>query len=227
MSLSEPALGPVTFEYRSRSGTADEDDNTGDFDTTVGTVTIAAGETVASIAVDVSPDTTSEAAEEFHLVLTTTSAEIEGGRTGSIGTAIILDDDSGFGFFPEISIRNAEVLEGTFGVDNFMAFTVSLSAPYSNPVSIAFEALSGTAIVASDPDVANDTLVIPAGETTGHIIVRTVIDGDVEEDEKVILELSNPTNGVFSDGAATLQATGTILDDDTPAPAAGTPRLIV
>ncbi|MDW3222748.1 MAG: Calx-beta domain-containing protein [Paracoccaceae bacterium] len=222
--LSNPSEEEIVFDFTTVEGTATSN---ADFQGASGQVTFAAGQTVASVAVDVFGDTASEQMESFQLVLTTASPEIEGGQTGVAATATLLDDDTALGLAPEISLRAGEIVEGNNGFDNFLTFTITLSEPSTSPVSFSYEALSGTAIVSTDFDVTANTLTIPAGLTTGQIFVRTVADNSPEEDETVVLELSNPTGALFAGGGATLSATGTILDDDTPAPVLGTPRVLV
>ena len=48
----------------------------------------------------------------------------------------------------------------------------------------------------------------------GYIDLTVEGDATDETDETVVLRLSNPVNVVFPGGAATLDATGTITDDD-------------
>ncbi|MEP1610625.1 MAG: Calx-beta domain-containing protein, partial [Roseobacter sp.] len=226
--LSRASDEEISFEYTTVQGSAKSNsDFAGASSAASAPLVFKPGQTVASVAVDIVTNGTSEASENFQLVLTTTSAEIEGGLTGVAGSATILDDDSGFGFFPEISISDGEIVEGTSNFDNLIAFTVSLASPSANPVSMVFEALSGTAIISTDFDPTTSTLTIPAGATTAQIFVRTVADNLEELNETVIVELTSPTNGVFAGGAATLQATGTIIDDDGQAQSPTAPRIIV
>ncbi len=222
--LSEPSGETIIFDYTTVEGTATSN---GDFRGASGQVTFAAGQTIASVAVDVFGDTASEQMESFQLVLTTNSPEIEGGQTGVVAKATLFDDDTALGLAPEISLTVGEIVEGSSGNDNFMTFLVTLSEPSTSPVSFSYEALSGTAIVSEDFDVNASTLTIPAGTTTGQIFVRTVADNTPEENETVVVELSNPTGAVFAGGGSTLSATGIIFDDDTPAAVLGTPRVLV
>ncbi|WP_187428407.1 hypothetical protein ROLI_038740 [Roseobacter fucihabitans] len=222
--LSNPSGEEIVFDFTTVEGTATSN---ADFRGLSGQVTFAAGQTVASVVVDVFGDTSSERMESFQLVLTTASPEIEGGQTGVAATATLLDDDTALGFAPEISLTAGDIVEGSSNNDTFLVFTVALSEASTSPVSFSYAALSGTAVVSDDFDVNASTFTIPAGTTTGQIFVRTVADNTPEEDETVVLELSNPTGAVFAGGGATLSATGTILDDDTPAPVLGTPRVTV
>src|SRR5262249_62109205 len=60
--------------------------------------------------------------------------------------------------------------EGNSGTTAFV-FTVSLSAPISQPVTVHYATADGSATAGSDYQAASDTLTIPASETTGPITV--------------------------------------------------------
>ncbi|HKA05799.1 MAG TPA: Calx-beta domain-containing protein, partial [Gemmataceae bacterium] len=112
---------------------------------------------------------------------------------------------------PGLSISDASVTEGNTGTVG-MVFTVTLSAPSTQPVTVNFATANGTA-GASDYVSASDTLTFAPGETSKTITVQVIGDVLNEANETFFVNLSSPVNATIADG----QGVGTILDDD-PAP---------
>jgi len=120
---------------------------------------------------------------------------------------------------PNISVQDARVAEPTSGTTN-MLFTVVLSAPapaggtsvdYATAVGGVNPATPGSDYTA----ITTTTLTFAAGQQIKTVAVTVSSDADnLETDETLLLNLSNPVNGTIVDG----QATGTI----TVANAAGT-----
>jgi hypothetical protein len=95
-------------------------------------------------------------------------------------------------------------------------FTLSLSAPSPQDVRVTFSTADGTATFGT-PAVSDDyqrrtnaTLTIPAGATSGTLIVRVNGDTAVEPDETFFVNLSAPVRATIADA----QGVATILDDD-------------
>jgi hypothetical protein len=110
---------------------------------------------------------------------------------------------------PKVAIGDVTVLEGNSGTTAFV-FTVSLSAPSSQAVSVNFATADGTATAGSDNQATSGTLTIPAGQTSGTITVLVNGDRLAEPNETFFVNLSNPTNATLADG----QGVGTIVDDE-------------
>ncbi len=111
--------------------------------------------------------------------------------------------------------------EGNSGTTPF-DFTVRLSAATTQPVTVQYQTVDGTATVANnDYQPLNTSLTIPAGATTGTITVSVVGDTLCEPDETFGVSLTSATNGTLG---STVSSTGTILNDDskTIAASAGT-----
>ncbi|SER06556.1 VCBS repeat-containing protein [Nitrosomonas sp. Nm51] len=207
VQLSEPSSNAITLNYTTSDGSALAGQ---DYQAQTGSVTFNPGETLKSVAVPIIGDTIAEANEFFNLVVTPTVA-IANGVDGAVGTAIIQDDDTST-TMPEISIAGTSAIE-----DGFLEFVVTLSEASLGEVRIPYRTLedAGTALGNfNDFDEVTNTLVIPAGQTSGTIFINTRADNFDEADESVVLELFEPVNGVFPDGVETLQATGIILDND-------------
>lgn len=113
--------------------------------------------------------------------------------------------------YTAIAVSNASVIEGNSGITN-MVFTVMLSSPSPDDVTVDFFVSDGTATTADNDYVTtNGTLWFPAGETTASVVVPVNGDTVIEPDETLFLTLTNATaGGVILDP----QATGTIINDD-------------
>lgn len=111
---------------------------------------------------------------------------------------------------PTLSIGDALMVEGNNG-QRLMRFTVRLSRPATAMVSFTATTVDVTASAGSDYVAWNRTENIPAGETTGDMIV-IAINGDTlkEGNERFVVNLSEAINAVIADG----QGTGLIIDDE-------------
>ena len=110
---------------------------------------------------------------------------------------------------PAISVADVTVTEGDAG-ETQMSFTVALSTPTINSVSVNYELVDGTATHGNDYDRVSGTLVIPPSTPFGRIFVT--IKGDVVSEgvETFLLRLSGAVNATIGDA----EATATIPDDD-------------
>ncbi|GEP54509.1 Calx-beta domain-containing protein [Reyranella soli] len=202
VTLSAAATGPVTVAYATSNGTASAGS---DYTAATGTVTFAAGETSKVINVQVAGDTAVEANETLTLTLSSPS-----GATIADGTAIgtITNDDTAP--LPTLAVADATVSEGNSGAKD-LAFTVSLSAAATGPVTVAYATSNGTATAGSDYAAATGTVTFAAGETSKVVHIQVSGDTAVEANETLTLTLSSPTGATIADGTAT----GTITNDDT------------
>jgi hypothetical protein len=114
---------------------------------------------------------------------------------------------------PDISITPVTLPEGNSGPNPFV-FTVTLSNPTIQPVTVDFFTQDGTAQAGSDYTAASGTILFNPGETQKTITVTVNGDTAPENDETFVVQLANPQNATL---AAPTNAVGTILDDDTPA----------
>ena len=110
---------------------------------------------------------------------------------------------------PTLSIDDVAMIEGD---SNFFQwdFTITLSAPSTQPISVTVTSQPGSA--ASNVDfVAGSVVVnIPAGRTSQTVGILVTGDTVVEGAENFVVNLSNPVNATIADG----QGVGTITDDD-------------
>ena len=114
-----------------------------------------------------------------------------------------------------LSIGSPSVAEGDSGTAD-LAFVVTLTGSTSQEVTVAY-ADRGTGTATSGTDytaVTAGTLTFAAGDTSKTVTVAVTGDTVDEPNETVVLRLSSATNASLSGGAATLDGTGTITDDD-------------
>ena len=98
--------------------------------------------------------------------------------------------------------------EGNSSTTKF-TFTVTLSTPVAQAVTVNYATQDGTATAGSDYTSLNGTLIFNPGETKKTITVAVIGDKTYENQETFTLRLSDPdTSEVVA------QATGTILNDD-------------
>ena len=211
VSLSRPAPEPFVVDYTTLDGSAVAGE---DYVATSGTLSFAQGQTVASVSVPVNGDTEIEPTEGFTLDFTAPSIVAQ----TSVGAAEILDDDAGRATgVPTVSIAGSSVTEGSTGSDPFyLQWTITLSEPAQEPVTVDYRFLSGTGQAGDDAYFWNSgsSVTFAAGETSKTVFYRVDADFSAEPDETIVLEAFSAEGAVLADGAPVLRSTGWILDDD-------------
>ncbi|MFO0915590.1 MAG: ELWxxDGT repeat protein [Pirellulales bacterium] len=111
---------------------------------------------------------------------------------------------------PTISISDTTVVEGHTGTRS-ATFTVSLSAPSTQTVTVNYSTADGTAIAPADYTAAASTMIqfLP-GETSKSVVILVQGDRVGESDEQFYVNLTGASNAVVFDG----QGTGSIVDDE-------------
>ena len=169
-----------------------------------GTATIAAGSTSTTITIAGIVDDSLDEANETVIITLSNPSNADPGTT-LVHTYTITDND------------NAPVVDfsGTSSSDaesvSSAALTVDLSAVSAKDVTVDY-AVTGTATGSgTDYTLANGTLTVNAGSSTGTINISSIIDDSIDEaNETVIVTLSNPSNATLGDDAHTY----TITDND-------------
>lgn len=177
-----------------------------DFTTTRGTLTFLPGTTTQTITVPIVGDTLFEPNEGFFVQLSEPVNALLAGPDRGLGT--ILNDDAPPPP-PELSIGDATVTEGDTSPTSAL-FTVTLSAPSTQVVTVYYDTFNSTATAGSDYTATNGSLTFLPGQTSQTISVP--IPGDLADDGDVtfFLRLRAPLNATIADG----QGVGTILDND-------------
>ena len=206
VTLSNPSSEPISFTYATSEGTATAD---ADYQSVRGrSVEIPAGETTLSIIIGVLGDLEVEDDETFFVDLSRpTNATIADNQ----GLGTILDNDEP----PSITIDDVSVLEPDPPLQVETGFTLTLSHPSSQLISVTFATSEGTATADVDYEsVSTITVLIPAGTITVSISVGVLGDLEDETDETFFVNLLQATNATIDDD----QGVGTILDNDEPPP---------
>ncbi len=116
-----------------------------------------------------------------------------------------------FGRGAAVSISDASVVEGDTGTAS-LQFTVSLSEPATNPVTVAVGTVNGTALAGNDfAPLEATSLTFAPGETSKIVTVNVLGDTMFESDEAFSAVISAET-GVIRDGTGI----GAIRNDDAP-----------
>lgn len=197
--LSAPVAHEVRVNYATANGTASSG---ADYVAASGTLVLAPGQTTGTISVLVIGDTRNETDETVLVNLSGASGAV---LADSQGSAVVTDDDP----LPTISVANANVAEGDNGSAT-LRFTVSLSAVSGRNVTVAYTTADGTARAAADYTAKSGALTFFSGTTQQTVSIALTGDSVPEDDETLLLTLSDPAGAVLVGGPAM----GTILDDD-------------
>jgi subtilisin family serine protease len=120
-------------------------------------------------------------------------------------------DDVNFGNkqVPQLFINDVSLIEGNVGKAN-ATFTVNLSAPSTNTVTVQYTTANGTAKAGEDYTTTSGTLTFNPGDISKAIAIPIIGNTISEPDETFFVNLSNPTKAIISDA----QGKGTILNND-------------
>ncbi|MXZ79979.1 MAG: hypothetical protein F4Z15_01090, partial [Gammaproteobacteria bacterium] len=216
VTLSTAASMPITVNYTTSVESGQTATSGTDFEAASGSVTIPAGKTSATISVSTIADTLVEGDETFTVTLSAPQdgfpSRISLNNSAASAEGTIENDDSA-----SLSTASASATEG-----NDLSFTVTLSAPVDRSVTVVYRTLvtaDQTATFTADVESASGALVIPAGETTGTVSLKTVDDSTVEGDETFTLDLIEsptvPFPAEVSLDSKKSSAVGTISDNDS------------
>jgi subtilisin-like proprotein convertase family protein len=203
LSTPDP-VNQVTVNYFTSNGTATAGV---DYQSAVGTVTFAPGQTTAQIDIAIIGDQVVESSSEtFGISLFGASGAL---ISRSFATGWILDDDD-LSSRPTIAISDALVLEGNSGTVN-ATFKVVISQPLPHDVAVSYMTVNGSATAGPDYEAKANQVVIPAGQTSATFNI--VVKGDTVKE-------GNETFRVMLTGASANVTAGrvigeaTIVDDD-------------
>ncbi len=216
VQLSGNPASTVTVDYATADGTnTDPTKNAkagSDYSPVNGTLVFAPGGPLTkTISVPILGDTNAELNENFTLTLSNVNGAVLSGST-SIATATITDDDK-----PKVSLSSAtaSITEGNSDSQR-LKFTVNLSGPTSDAVTVNYATTDGTATTADNDYVGiSGTLGFASGETSKEIFVPILGDSKAESDETFTLTLSNVSTN--AEMGSISSATGKILNEDSTA----------
>ncbi len=165
-------------------------------------IAFATGQTVALARVLINGDTLNEADETFKVNL---SGALNATIADSQAISTILNEDRA----PALLINDVSVFEGDNGLQN-LVFSVSLSAPSGQIISVNYATSDGSARSTSDYTAKSGTLTFPVGQTSQSILVPINGDTTFEDSETLFVLLSGAVNASISKA----RGVGTILNED-------------
>lgn len=200
LTLSAPSGQAITVNYTTVDGSAL---STSDYVASTGTVTFFPGEASKNLAIAINGDITFEPDETF-------AVNLSGPTGGAIisrskGSGTIVNDD----VMPSVSINGVSLAEGNSGTSNAV-FTVALSAPSSDVVTVNYATANGTAVTPADYVAASGALTFAPGVTSQTITVLVNGNTIYQADKTFFVNLSGVVNATIG----VSQASGTILNDD-------------
>lgn len=134
---------------------------------------------------------------------------VERPQDGDGGDGTARCDIGSFERGPFLSVNDVVLPEGKSGTRD-ATFTVSLSPPSGQTVTVNYSTANGKAKSPGDYEARNGTLVFEPGQTTKTVAVPVKGDRKYERTEHFFLNLSGATNATIADG----QGKGTIRNDD-------------
>ena len=201
VSLSNPNAQTVSVDYATADGTATTSDQ--DYSAASNTIVFQPNQLAQTVAVTVKGDTKFELDETFSVNL---SGAINASILDGAGLGTITNDDSQ----PAISIDDIAHSEGNLGTQVY-TFTVSLSNPNAQTVSVDYATADGTATTSDqDYSAASNTIVFQPNQLAQTVAVTVKGDTKFELDETFSVNLSGAINASILDGAGL----GTITNDD-------------
>ncbi|HEX8196280.1 MAG TPA: FG-GAP-like repeat-containing protein, partial [Pyrinomonadaceae bacterium] len=196
LSAASPEIVRVNYALEGRGASIGTD-----LQNISGRLEIPAGQTSATVSVNVNNDVTDEFDEDFSVIL---SSPVNASLTKAAGLGNVIDNDPA----PSLTITDVSQNEP----DSFQSFNfrVNLSAPSGKPISFLYATADGTAVSGKDYYTATNTVNIQPGTAFADIWVQVTTDSMHEPNETFFLNLSNPTNVTISDD----QGKGTIVNND-------------
>ncbi|PQV64728.1 Carboxypeptidase regulatory-like domain-containing protein [Abditibacterium utsteinense] len=123
---------------------------------------------------------------------------------------------------PQMSVSDLSIREGNAG-DAFVTFTVSMSAPSKDAITVNYTTVNGTATSSSDYAATRGTLNFAPNVLSQTVNVKVRPDTQIESDETFSLSIS----GAAGANIVNKLGTATLLNDDaaapTPAPSSSSP----
>jgi thiamine phosphate synthase YjbQ (UPF0047 family) len=184
------------------------------YSTSNGVVTIASGQSSASLVVATNPDTTSEQNETIVLTLASNSNYTVGTTSGV--TLTITNDD-----VPTVtlSLSPNSINEGNTS-GNAATYTFTRSGSTTGNLAINFS-VGGTATFGTDYSVSgatsystsNGVVTIASGQSSASLVITTNSDTTSEQNETIVLTLASNSNYAVG---TTSGVTLTITNDDVP-----------
>ena len=201
-SVSGKDVSVTVSDNLTGSATADSD-----YTVNGAAYTITAGQTTVNVPVNIPGDEATEEEGDETVVLGLSGAANSTIVGNSTHTLTITDSDP----VPTVVLTNATATIG----ENVGNYTINYNLDYRSHQDITFDyAIANTSTAEGDGTdftLANGTATITAGNTTGTLTLAVNNDNLFEDNETVVINISNPTNASIG---ATETMTITIEDND-------------
>lgn len=206
-SIVTATLEKTTYQdvivYLGYSGTA----GNGDFNQLPNFITIPAGSYSGSVTLSTAQDTLVEGDETLIIDISTVS----GGSAVENGVqrqSLTITDDDYAPVAVSLGVGSSNLAE--MYESGIITATLDTTTRIDVTVTLGF---SGTATASSDYRAQSTTITIPAGQTSGQTSVLTLDDSLVEDDETIVVEITNVSGNNASENGIQ-KRTMTIVDDD-------------
>lgn len=198
ISISEAIEELATFNWATQDG-SDADAASGglscgagvDYKGDFGSGSIAAGDLATTVTVDVCGNDDPDGDRRFYVKLSNPSDNVAPFKT--LGEVLILDDNT----LPGLYIEDITVGEPPVGSTREAYFRVSLSAPWTAPVSVDWATANGSATAGSDYVADSGTLNLAAGQQTAQIPITVLANAGNNASRDFFVDLSNPTQATL------------------------------
>lgn len=191
VTLDRPSYQQITVNFATVSDTAQAGS---DYQIASGMLTFPPNNTQQNIVVGIIGDVIDEADETFKIALTTLNNAQFADPT-AVGT--ILNDEG----LVMISIADVHVGDNPTA-DVPIVFTLSLSKPSQNTITVLYQTADGTALAGQDYTAATNMVTFPPNVVTRTLQIVQLSDRINEGVEEFYVNLSNPTNAIIEDGHA-------------------------
>ena len=205
-----PAATPVSLHYKLLDGTAKAGE---DFVGKEEDLIIPAGAKEGYISVSIQGDTIPEAAQDFHIQLSSLINAQFLNAAATIQNTVTIDSDDGDNL-PIVTVsKNLAIDEGDSGLTDF-PITLKLSSPATDTLTIQYQTIAVDAKAGSDFITDTRMVTFLAGDTSQIIHLSIYGDKETESDEDFTLLLTDPQGMRFSSGLPSQEITLLIQDDD-------------
>ena len=205
VTLDVPGIGDITVDYATSNAVAQDG---ADYTAVNGTLTIAEGDTAATIDVPILGDNVPELDEQFTVNLLNPSPNVEIADDEAFGT--VLNDD-----VARVTMGSANAIELDTQT-RILDMPVLLDVAAEADISVDYASNPVTALAGIDFTSISGSLTIPAGETSGTVSVSILGDTLVEPSEAFSVTLSQVSGPAELGQRPT--GFGSIIDNDGPPP---------
>ncbi|MBI1176026.1 hypothetical protein GC207_01150 [bacterium] len=194
----------MSVDYTTSDGTAKAGT---DYEAQSGTITFPAGQTNATISINLVNDQIAESPESFYVTLRNPNPSDYSALGTDYQATVTIDDDEKAYRFEQPAIIVSEAVGA-------VSLAVDRQGDTNAASSVSVHPVAGTATAGMDFAGADVVVDFAAGESTKQVTIPLVNDFVAESDKTFSLKLVNPSTGYGTVTPST--ASVTLLDDDRP-----------